>query len=202
MSENKNVGTLTSGGTIIGGLGTVIARDGKSAYEIAVNNGFEGTEAQWLASLKGADGTVSFDELTEGQKESLKGDKGSSGVYLGSGEMPSDCNVQIDPDGVAVSVEQILEILSAKKSKISTATLFADNWLGTESPYSQVVAIDGVTENTQVDLTPDVLQLAIFHNKDLAFVTENDGGVVTVYAIGQKPTNDYTIQVTLTEVEI
>lgn len=30
--------------------------DGKSAYEIAVENGFEGTEAEWLASLKGDKG--------------------------------------------------------------------------------------------------------------------------------------------------
>lgn len=30
--------------------------DGKSAYEIAVANGFVGTEAEWLASLEGADG--------------------------------------------------------------------------------------------------------------------------------------------------
>ena len=62
--------------------------------------------------------------------------------------------------------------------------------------------IEGVTENSQVDLTPDVQQLAIFYNKDLTFVTENEEGVVTVYAIGQKPTNDYTIQVTITEVDI
>lgn len=31
--------------------------DGKSAYEIAVENGFQGTETEWLASLKGAPGT-------------------------------------------------------------------------------------------------------------------------------------------------
>ena len=30
--------------------------DGQSAYQIAVNNGFEGTEAEWLASLQGAPG--------------------------------------------------------------------------------------------------------------------------------------------------
>jgi len=30
--------------------------DGKSAYQVAVDNGFSGTEANWLASLKGADG--------------------------------------------------------------------------------------------------------------------------------------------------
>lgn len=31
--------------------------DGKSAYQIALDNGFEGTETEWLESLKGADGT-------------------------------------------------------------------------------------------------------------------------------------------------
>ena len=85
-------------------------------------------------------------------------------------------------------------------SKIGTATLLASAWKGNASPYSQVVNINGVTANSQVDLTPSADQLAVFHDKDLAFVTENDDGVVTVYAIGQKPTNDYTIQVTITEV--
>lgn len=32
--------------------------DGKSAFEIAVENGFVGTEADWLESLKGADGVM------------------------------------------------------------------------------------------------------------------------------------------------
>ena len=30
--------------------------NGKSAYELAVNNGFEGTEAEWLESLHGKPG--------------------------------------------------------------------------------------------------------------------------------------------------
>lgn len=87
-------------------------------------------------------------------------------------------------------------------AKISEVELLAKNWVGDESPYSQVVSIDGVTKNSQVDLTPNVEQLDIFHHKDLTFVTENDGGIITVYAIGQKPTNDYTIQVTITEVSV
>ena len=87
-------------------------------------------------------------------------------------------------------------------ARIDEVTILANKWVGEESPYSQVVAIGGVTENSQVDLTPSVEQLSIFYHKDLAFVTENDGGVVTVYAIGDKPTNDYTIQVTITEVEV
>ena len=46
----------------LGGGGTA----GKSAYEIAVDNGFKGTEEEWLESLKGADGksikSISADE--------------------------------------------------------------------------------------------------------------------------------------------
>lgn len=39
---------------VSGGGGT--GADGKSAYEIAVDNGFVGDETEWLASLKGAKG--------------------------------------------------------------------------------------------------------------------------------------------------
>ena len=95
---------------------------------------------------------------------------------------------------------QILGQIS--KSKIAYVDLLASNWVGDSSPYSQVVSIDGVTENSQVDLTPSIEQLVIFYEKDLGFVTENEDGVVTVYAIGQKPENDYTIQVTITEVDV
>ena len=36
--------------------GSNTGADGKSAYQIALDNGFDGTEAEWLESLKGADG--------------------------------------------------------------------------------------------------------------------------------------------------
>ena len=48
LQEAINNGEL--GGS--GGSGTA----GKSAYEIAVDNGFVGTETEWLESLKGAEG--------------------------------------------------------------------------------------------------------------------------------------------------
>lgn len=85
---------------------------------------------------------------------------------------------------------------------IGEVELLAAKWVGSNNIFSQVVTIPGVTENSQVDLTPSVEQLAVFYEKDLTFVTENEGGVVTVYAIGQKPTNDYEIQVTITEVNV
>ena len=84
----------------------------------------------------------------------------------------------------------------------SSVTLLASAWAGSDDPYSQVVSIPGVTERSKVDLLPSVEQLAIFHDKDIAFVTENEDGVVTVYAIGDKPTQDYTIEVCITEVKV
>lgn len=36
-------------------------RDGKSAYQIALEEGFEGSEEEWLASLKGEDGVIGKD---------------------------------------------------------------------------------------------------------------------------------------------
>ena len=104
---------------------------------------------------------------------------------------------------IAKAVAEYLEanpVETGSKATIGYVELLADKWEGSENLYSQIVTIDGVTENSQVDLTPSVEQLSIFYDKDLSLVAENDGGVVTVYAIGQKPTNDYTMQVTITEV--
>ena len=76
----------------------------------------------------------------------------------------------------------------------------AAGWEGTASPYSQVVEVENATKYSQVNLQPSVEQLVAFHAIDLAFTTENDDGVVTVYAVGDKPADDITMQATVTEV--
>lgn len=93
--------------------------------------------------------------------------------------------------------------LGVAQVRVSEITLSAASWTQhTTSSFKQVVSISGVTAYSQVDLTPSIDQLIVFYEKDLAFVTENENGTVTVYVIGQKPTNDYTIQVTITEVNV
>lgn len=84
--------------------------------------------------------------------------------------------------------------------KLTYINLLASNWKGGESPYSQVVTVEGVSVNSMVKLQESVEQSEIFRKKRIAFTTENDGGVVTAFAIGSKPTDDYIIQATIEEV--
>lgn len=106
--------------------------------------------------------------------------------------------------GYEGTVEEWLATLGGgSSSKLSSVTILASEWVDVaESLFAQVVSIDGTTEYSKVDLLPSVEQLAIFRNKDVTFVTENEDGVVTVYAIGEKPLLDYTMQVQITEVTV
>lgn len=52
FNDNKSLQEKYDNGELGGGSGAA----GKSAYEIAVDNGFIGTETKWLESLKGSDG--------------------------------------------------------------------------------------------------------------------------------------------------
>ena len=105
------------------------------------------------------------------------------------------------PD-LAPSIDKRLESLENSVPRVSEVTLLANKWLGSASPYHQVVEIAGTTKYSQVDLKPSKEQLDIFHDKDMGFVTENEDGIVTVYLIGNKPANDYTMQVSITEVNV
>ena len=50
--NGRLIGTLQAQETLEGNLSNDVLR-GYSAYEVAVQNGFKGTEKEWLESLKG-----------------------------------------------------------------------------------------------------------------------------------------------------
>lgn len=98
--DETPVGLSVNVTSATGGTG----KDGLSAYELAVQEGFDGTLTEWLASLKGAKGdkgdtgetgaagekgetgaALTWDDLTDEQKAALKGEKGDTGATGSAG---------------------------------------------------------------------------------------------------------------------
>lgn len=200
-------------GTTIRGLDGQPGKDGVSPIVTV-----EEIDNVHRLTITDAEGTKSFDiengkDGMDGKdgapgKDGQPGKDGMDGAPGEPGYTPVKGVDYFTPDEQETITVDVINRLKAnlKAAKIGTVTLLASAWElaweGEAPLYSQVVEIEGVTEHSQVDLTPDIHQLAVFYDKDLSFVTENDDGVVTVYALGQKPTNDYTIQVTITEVDV
>ena len=121
--------------------------DGISAYEIAVDNGYTGTEKEWLASLKGTDGTITV--------QTTKIDK--------------------------------------------TCTFLTTNWSNTV-PYTQTVAVEGITEslNPRIDIIISD-NVVTGKKEEIAFsyvtkVTTGDG-ILTAYCYETKPDVDLNIMI-------
>ena len=98
--------------------------------------------------------------------------------------------------------KSFIKILGGDKNWVEE-NIYDDNNNVIGVRYGQTVNVNNavITPCSQVDLQISSEQLAAsFGNKDISFSTENDGGIVTVYCIGCIPQNDYTFQVTVTEV--
>ena len=76
-------------------------KDGKSAYQIAVDNGFNGTEAEWLLSLKGETGAQGPKGETGAQGETgSQGPKGETGPKGDKGDSPTSEELTILIDNI------------------------------------------------------------------------------------------------------
>lgn len=105
----------------------------------------------------------------------------------------------VDPEYIKGIVKDYLDQNSLYGRK-THVTLYADKWVENDGGYSQIVDVEGVTPNSELTISFSDNQLKAFHAKDLTFVAGNKNGVVTVYITGQKPQNDYVMQVTVEEV--
>ena len=109
--------------------------------------------------------------------------------------------VQENPD----IIEEILTRLDNVQGSVSlsrTIELPVDGWIGDKSPYSQIVTIDGVTPRSMVDFKPTIEQIVQLTDDGVRLYSGNDNGVVTIYALDNKPTDDYTMEVLVSEVFI
>lgn len=91
---------------------------------------------------------------------------------------------------------------SADAPKLTSITMPASSWSGSSNPYSQVVACNGVNVNSKLDLQPTPAQIVELQDAEISLMATNNNGVVTVWAIGNKPTSDYTMDVLITEVVV
>lgn len=90
----------------------------------------------------------------------------------------------------------------ADAPKLTSITMPATSWSGSSNPYSQVVTCNGVNVNSKLDLQPTPAQIVELQDAEISLMLTNNQGVVTAWAIGGKPTKDYTIDVLITEVTI
>ncbi|MBP3647985.1 MAG: hypothetical protein J6K55_16390 [Clostridia bacterium] len=91
---------------------------GLSAYEIAVKNGFEGSETEWLASLKGLDGKT----------HSVNGVEQIDGNILLTGDkIPISLSDARTLPEVAKGMDEILSALMITSEKVDLGGRYLDN---------------------------------------------------------------------------
>lgn len=97
--------------------------------------------------------------------------------------------------------EIITQVLSKTLPRVVTVEL-TTNWTqDTDGRYSQIIALDNITNCSRLDLQPDADMLAEFKQLNLIFTTENKNGSITVYSIGDMPLKSYTMQATIIETD-
>lgn len=135
-----------------------------------------------------SDGNLQRKQITANEAEKISGASLSTTLNASDSEIPTSKAV-------------LDSIVSASSpDKISTISLPASGWAEATNVYSQVVTVSGATAHSKVDIYPTPEQLIELQSAGIALVAVNEDGVVTVYALNNKPASDYAMQVTLTEV--
>lgn len=146
--------------------------DGLSAYEIALDNGFVGTESQWLLSLKGADGADGQDgaDGIDGQdgadgQDGVDGIDGTDGLsayqiavengFVGTeGQwLASLKGDQGDPGTDGISSNKVISTLAFGSSFTDTAqtVVTGQTWVTTSSAIVGHVLSDNLDEQKLID---------------------------------------------------
>ena len=193
-AEGETSATLHNGAN--GEKGT----DGKSAYQIAVEQGYQGSESDWLSSLKGdkgekgntgakgnpgqdgADGKSAYAIAVEHGYEdsedkwllSLKGEKGDAGVAGKDGFSPI-ANVVKDGSVITITITD--------KNGTTTVTL-TEGAAVDLTPYAEVNYVDEKVQELSDSLTYTLQEhtLSITHLEDKSHTHENQSALDQITA--------------------
>ena len=189
---------------------------GLSAYEIAVKNGFEGSEKEWLSSLKGEPGAAG-DQITVNRKRAVDGNVtvNATDIYMTPGAqletvaqaidkriMTSDIVNTLDSDETdkPLSAAQGKALLgSAVRVYNQQVTLTVDGWALNETTelYEQAVEVTGITgdiEKTSVVVSPmpDRETREAYIDADVLLSEQRDGAVL--FTASSVPAVEMTVQ--------
>lgn len=157
---DKNQGADNAGkALIIGDDGNVVpgeggaGADGKSAYEVAVENGFEGDEAAWLASLKGDKGDTGPQGEQGPQGET--GPRGPQGEQGKKGDTGAPGKDGAGMDITGATVGQIPKITAVDADGKPTAWEAAD-MAGGDEPYRLIIDTTTTEEASSIIFNEDL----------------------------------------------
>ena len=193
----------------------VAGADGKSAYQTAVEGGYPGTETAFNEALADVPGHIANKsnphEVTKTQVGLSNVDNVKQAPYthvsdkanphgvtkaqvgLGNVDNTSDADKP-----VSTAQQTAINACKVKKAALSLTTA---SWAGSASPYTQSVTLAGITVNSKVDLQMDSTAIGVMVDSGTtAIYIANNNGTLTAYAVGEKPTADLSVQVTITEV--
>ena len=182
--------------------------DGKSAYQIAVEQGYQGSESDWLSSLKGDKGDTG--ERGEKGDTGLQGERGEKGETGQQGEQgpkgekgnPGDRGLQGIPgekgekgdtgadgkDGFSpianvVKDGSVITITITDKNGTTTVTL-TEGAAADLTPYAKVTYVDEKVQELSDSLTYTLQEhtLSITHLEDKSHTHENQSALDQITA--------------------
>ena len=168
-AEGETSATLHNGAN--GEKGT----DGKSVYQIAVEQGYQGSESDWLSSLKGNKGEKG-DPGNRGLQgvPGEKGEKGDAGVAGKDGFSPI-ANVVKDGSVITITITD--------KNGTTTVTL-TEGAAVDLTPYAEVTYVDEKVQELSDSLTYTLQEhtLSITHLEDKSHTHENQSALDQITA--------------------
>lgn len=179
--------------------------DGKSAYQIAVEQGYQGSESDWLSSLKGEKGDTGErgekgDTGLQGEKgetgqqgeqgpKGEKGDPGNRGLQGVPGEKGEKGDAGVDgkdgfsPIANVVKDGSITTITITDKNGTTTVTL-TEGAAVDLTPYAKVTYVDEKVQELSDSLTYTLQEhtLSITHLEDKSHTHENQSALDQITA--------------------
>ena len=161
--------------------------DGKSAYQIAVEQGYQGSESDWLSSLKGDKG-----EKGDTGLQGERGEKGETGQQGEQGPMgekgeKGDAGVAgkdgFSPIANVVKDGSVITITITDKNGTTTVTL-TEGAAVDLTPYAKVTYVDEKVQELSDNLTYTLQEhtLSITHLEDKSHTHENQSALDQITA--------------------